>query len=61
MKMISKIYNSNQILFKSGSRKGKAKEQIALMIEKRMESMFDLQFFIGIMNVILSPIIMHKK
>jgi hypothetical protein len=33
--MISKIYNSNQILFKSGSRKGKTKEQIALMVEKR--------------------------
>jgi hypothetical protein len=36
-KMISKIYNSNQILFKSGSRKGKTKEQIALMVEKRKQ------------------------
>lgn len=35
--MISKIYGSNQILFKSGSRKGKTKEQIALMVEKRKE------------------------
>ena len=35
--MISKIYNSNQILFKSGSRKGKTKEQIALMVEKRKQ------------------------
>ena len=35
--MISKIYNSNQILFASGSRKGKTKEQIALMVEKRKQ------------------------
>ena len=35
--MISKIYNSNQILFASGSRKGKTKEQIALAIEKRKQ------------------------
>ena len=32
--MISKIYGSNQILFASGSRKGKTKEQIALMVER---------------------------
>jgi hypothetical protein len=35
--MISKIYNSNKIMFPIGSRKGKTKEQIALMIEKRKE------------------------
>ena len=35
--MISKIYGSNQILFASGSRKGKTKEQIALMVERRKE------------------------
>ena len=35
--MISKIYNSNQILFKSGSRKGKTKEQIGLMVENRKQ------------------------
>ena len=35
--MISKIYGSNQILFASGSRKGKRKEQIALAIEKRKQ------------------------
>ena len=35
--MISKIYNSNNIMFPIGSRKGKSKEQIALMIEKRKE------------------------
>ena len=35
--MISKIYGSNQILFKSGSRKGKTKEQIGLMVEKRKQ------------------------
>ena len=35
--MISKIYGSNQILFASGSRKGKTKEQIALMVEKRKQ------------------------
>ena len=33
--MISKIYNSNQILFQSGSRKGKSKTELALMVEKR--------------------------
>jgi len=31
--MISKIYNSNQILFNSGSRKGKLREEIELKIE----------------------------
>tara|TARA_R110002073_G_scaffold55400_3_gene141905 strand:+ start:275 stop:505 length:231 start_codon:yes stop_codon:yes gene_type:complete len=31
--MISKIYNSNQILFKAGTRKGKLREEIALEIE----------------------------
>ena len=35
--MISKIYGSNQILFASGSRKGKTKEQIALMVERRKQ------------------------
>jgi hypothetical protein len=35
--MISKIYDSNQILFKTGSRKNKTKEQIALMVEKRKQ------------------------
>ena len=35
--MISKIYNSNKIMFPIASRKGKSKEQIALMIEKRKE------------------------
>ena len=34
MGLISTIYNSNQILFKTGSRKGKTKEQIALMVEQ---------------------------
>ena len=33
--MISKIYGSNKILFPIGSRKGKTKKQIALMVEKR--------------------------
>ena len=38
--MISKIYNSNKIMFPIGSRKGKSKEQIALMIEKRKEKKY---------------------
>ena len=33
--MISKIYGSNKIMFPVGSRKGKTKKQIALMVEKR--------------------------
>ena len=33
--MISKIYSSNQILFVKGSRKGKTKYQIALMVEQK--------------------------
>ena len=42
--MISKIYGSNQILFKIGSRKGKTKKQIALMVEKRKNKEYrDLQ------------------
>ena len=42
--MISKIYGSNQILFKIGSRKGKTKKQIALMVEKRKNKKYrDLQ------------------
>ena len=42
--MISKIYGSNQILFKIGSRKGKTKKQIALMVEKRKNKDYrDLQ------------------
>ena len=32
--MISKIYSSNKIMFPVGSRKGKTKKQIALMVEK---------------------------
>ena len=33
--MISKIYGSNQILFKVGSRKGKTKAQLQIMVEKK--------------------------
>ena len=38
--MISKIYESNQILFKSGTRKGKTKYHIALAIQKRKMKQF---------------------
>ena len=42
--MISKINGSNQIMFKAGSRKGKTKKQIALMVEKRKHKKYqDLQ------------------
>ena len=34
-RMISKIYNSNKIMFAVGSRKGKTRKQIELMVEKR--------------------------
>ena len=35
MGLISKIYHSNQILFAAGSRKGKTREEIALMVERK--------------------------
>ena len=38
--MISKIYNSNQILFPTGTRKGKTKYHIALMIQKKKMKQF---------------------
>ena len=38
--MISKIYESNQILFKSGTRKGKTKYHIALAVQKRKMKQF---------------------
>tara|TARA_R110002020_G_scaffold118349_1_gene270562 strand:+ start:2398 stop:2571 length:174 start_codon:yes stop_codon:yes gene_type:complete len=42
--MISKIYGSNRIMFAVGSRKGKTKKQIALMVEKRKHKEYrDLQ------------------
>ncbi len=36
--MISKIYNSNQILFAAGSRKGKLREEIELEIERKKDN-----------------------
>ena len=44
--MISKIYESNQILFKSGARKGKTKYHIALAIQKRKMKQFQDKEFI---------------
>lgn len=44
--MISKIYESNQILFKSGTRKGKTKYHIALAIQKRKMKQFQDKEFI---------------
>ena len=44
--MISKIYNSNQILFKSGGRKGKSKAQLALMVERSKGKQYQRQEFI---------------
>ena len=42
--MISKIYGSNKIMFPIGSRKGKTRKQIALMVEKRKHKKYrDLQ------------------
>ena len=38
--MISKIYGSNRIMFAVGSRKGKTKKQIALMVEKRKDKKY---------------------
>ena len=37
MGLTSSIYGSNQILFKSGSRKGKSKTELALMGEKQKD------------------------
>ena len=36
--MISKIYNSNRILFAAGSRRGKLKEEIELEVELQKDS-----------------------
>ena len=44
--MISKIYNSNKILFKSGSRKGKTKTELALMVEMRKDKKYRSPDFI---------------
>mgnify|MGYP003143761670 CR=1 FL=1 len=44
--MISKIYNSNKILFKSGSRKGKTKTELALMVEMRKDKKYRRPEFI---------------
>tara|TARA_R100001463_G_scaffold11656_4_gene32505 strand:- start:1474 stop:1695 length:222 start_codon:yes stop_codon:yes gene_type:complete len=44
--VISKIYESNQILFKSGTRKGKTKYHIALAIQKRKMKQFQDKEFI---------------
>ena len=38
--MISKIYGSNKIMFAVGSRKGKTRKQIALMVEKRKDKKY---------------------
>ena len=38
--MISKIYGSNRIMFAVGSRKGKTRKQIALMVEKRKDKKY---------------------
>jgi|2_EtaG_2_1085320.scaffolds.fasta_scaffold110360_2 hypothetical protein len=35
--MISKIYESNQILFGIGKRKGKTREEISLMVEQKKD------------------------
>jgi hypothetical protein len=37
MGLTSKIYQSNQILFESGSRKGKTKKQLAKMIKAKQK------------------------
>ena len=44
--MISKIYNSNQILFRSGSRKGKSQAQLALMVERSKGKKYQRKEFI---------------
>ena len=48
--MISKIYNSNKILFKSGSRKGKTKTELALMVEMRKDKKYRRQDFIRLLT-----------
>jgi len=45
--MISKIYESNQILFRSGTRKGKTKYHIALAIQKRKMKQFQDKEYIA--------------
>ena len=48
--MISKIYESNQILFRSGTRKGKTKYHIALAIQKRKMKQFQDKEFIAFLE-----------
>ena len=47
MGLISKIYNSNKILFKSGSRKGKSKYEIGLAVEKGKMKQFQRPDYIA--------------
>ena len=48
--MISKIYNSNQILFKSGSRKGKTRAELALMVERRKDKKYQKKEYIAFLK-----------
>ena len=48
--MISKIYNSNQILFKTGSRKGKTKAELALMVERRKDKKYQRKDYIAFLE-----------
>ena len=50
MGLISKIYNSNQILFKAGNRKGKTRSQIALMVEQSKDKKSRNKKYISILQ-----------
>ena len=50
MGLISKIYNSNQILFKAGNRKGKTRNQIALMVEQSKDKKSRNKKYISILQ-----------
>jgi hypothetical protein len=49
-KMISKIYHTNQILFRSGSRKGKTQAELALMVERQKDKKYQRKDYIAFLK-----------
>ena len=47
----SKIYGSNQILFKSGSRKGRTKAELALMVENTKDKKYRNEEYISFLKI----------
>ena len=47
----SKIYGSNQILFKSGCRKGRTKAELALMVENTKDKKYRNEEYISFLKI----------